>query len=182
MKPNTSLYQDLVDDFKIQNKLIDEQINVFEPITASLRKPAAQRLLNKGSLLLFELIFYVAGIASLAFAVMMKHVVPFYILDTLKVKTVETGFPPADVNTLFWAVTVLFVLTGISLLYAARLLRKIRLKNTIIHTVNKHIKVLLSQHLQRKAAIDNIEKKHFTELPDLQQDNPDVNEVPNPGY
>lgn len=179
---SNSLYQDLVEDFKKQNQLIDEQINVFEPITASLRKPAAQRLLNTGSLILFELIFYVFGIASFAFAIMMKHVVPFYILETLKVKTVETGFSKTDVDALFWLVTGLFVLSGFLFFYVARLLHKIRLKNAIIHTVNKQIKVLLSQHLQRKAAIDNIEKKHFTELPTLEQGSTDVNDVPNPGY
>lgn len=179
---SNSLYQDLIEDFKKQNQLIDEQINVFEPLTASLRKPAARRLLNKGSLMLFELLFYLLGVAAIALAVMMKHVVPFYILDMLKVKAVETGFSAMDVNTLFWSVTGVFVLVGMLFFYAARLLRKIRFKNTVIHTVNKHIKVLLSQHLQRKAAIDNIEKKHFTELPALPQDSTDVNDVPNPGY
>ncbi len=179
---SNSLYQDLVEDFKKQNQIIDEQINVFEPITASLRKPAAQRLLNTGSLALFEFIFYLIGIASLVFAVMMKHVVPFYILETLKVKILETGFSSTDVTALFWLVTGLFVLTGFLCFYIARLLRKIRLKNKILHTVNKQIKILLSQHMQRKAAIDHIEKKHFTELPTLPPNNTDVNDVPNPGY
>ena len=181
MNPN-SLYQDLVHDFKLQKKLIDEQINTFEPLTASLRKPGAQRLLNKGALILFEILFYLIAIAVVALAVMMKHVVPFYLLEVFKIKAVENGLSQADVNSLFWAVTGLLALIGVLFFYAARLLRKIRLKNTVIHTVNKHIKSLLSQHMQRKAAIDAIEKRHFTELPSIDSGRDDINDIPNPGY
>ncbi len=182
MKTNTSLYQELVEDFKEQNKLIDEQINVFEPLTASLRKPAAQRLLNKGSLAIFEIIFYCLFIGSIVFAFMLKHLVPFYILNQLKERGAQSGFPVSDVNTLYWSIVAMAVLLGIVFLYIARLLRKIRLKNAIIYTVNKHIKVLLQEHLKRKNKIDDIEKKYFTELPSLEQDKIDVNDVPNPGY
>jgi hypothetical protein len=42
------------------------------------------------------------------------------------------------------------------------------------------IKTLVGQHLQRKAAIDAIEQRHFNELPvDYKTD---VNAIPNPGY
>jgi len=182
MKPNTSLYQELVEDFKEQNTIIDQQINIFEPLTASLRKPAAQRLLNKGSLALFEIVFYILFIGSLVFAFMLKHLVPFYILYLLKQRGAESGFPTSDVNTLYWSIVAMSVLLAIVFLYIARLLRKIRLKNTIIHTVNKHIKVLLQEHLKRKSKIDTIEKKYFTELPTLESGKVDVNDVPNPGY
>ncbi|HTN45143.1 MAG TPA: hypothetical protein VL098_02260 [Flavipsychrobacter sp.] len=182
MNPS-SLYQDLVDDFKKQNELIDEQVAIFEPITKSLRKPAAQRLLSKSFLVILEIIFYCLFAGGVLFAFMLNHLVPFYILNTLKERGSATGFVVSDVNVLYWSIIGMTVLIAVLCWVVARLLRKMRLKNTVIYTVNKHIRVLLAQHLQRKATIDAIEKRHFTELPDLRSpDHANVNQVPNPGY
>lgn len=182
-----SLYKDLLQDFKMQKEIIDEQINTFEPLTASLRKPAAQRLLNKGSLILLEIVFYLFSIASFTAAFLVNHIVPFYILNGLKQKGGESGFPVADIKNLYWLVVTMIVVFGIAFYYIARLLRKIRLKNTIIYTVNKNIRSLLAQHLQRKAAIKTIEQRHFGEwagqVSDTNADtNTGVNDEPNLAY
>jgi len=185
-----SLYKDLLEDFKKQNALIDEQISTFEPLMASLRKPAAQRVLNKGSLMIFEMVFYALALVIVVAMFMIKTLMPFYIIYNLKELGHKSGFPLTDVNALYWATMGIFVLMALLCIYTGRQLRKIRLKNTIIHTGNKHIKKLLTQHLERKAVIDDIEQRHFKELPtgDVEIKNkdtdndPDVNDVLNPGF
>lgn len=130
------------------------------------------------------MIFYCLFIGCIVFAFMLKHLVPFYILYNLKERGAQSGFAVSDVNTLYWSVVAMAVMLGVLFIYIARVLRKIRLKNTIIYTVNKHIKVLLQQHVQRKLAIDDIERRHFNELPTLPDETKpmNVNDVPNPGY
>jgi hypothetical protein len=180
MQPDT-LYKDLLQDFKSQKEIIDEQIDTFEPLTASLRMPAAQRLFNKGILILLEYFFYLLAIALFTYVFFINHLVPFYILNTIKQQGANGSFPVSDVNMLYWAVIAMVVCFGVLFFYIARLLRKIRLKNNIIHTVTKNIKALLAQHLQRKAAIKAIEQRHFGEWTAqvTGENKTEVNEVPN---
>lgn len=167
---SSALYQDLVNDFKKQNELIDDQVATFEPITQSLRMPAAHRLLNKGFIMLLELLSYLIFLSSIAFVVMQKHLVPFYIVNTLQERGNESGFSTNDVTILNWSISGMALIIGILFFIIARLLRKIRLKNSVLHTINKNIRILVAQHLQRKAGIETIEKRHFTELPTLTEE------------
>lgn len=167
---SSALYQDLVNDFKKQNELIDDQVATFEPIIQSLRMPAAHRLLNKGFLILLELLSYIIFLASIAFVIMQKHLVPFYIVNILQERGSESGFSTNDVTILNWSISGMALIIGVLFLIIARLLRKIRLKNSVLHTINKNIRILVAQHLQRKAVIETIEKRHFTELPTLNEE------------
>jgi hypothetical protein len=66
----------------------------------------------------------------------------------------------------------------------ARIIRRIRLKNDVLDLAGRNIKELMGQHLQRKAAIDAIEQRHFLELPQYEDGIKvnNVNSIPNPGY
>ena len=179
---SSALYQDLINDFKKQDELLDEQVATFEPITESLRQPAAYRLLHKSFLILLEGLCYIMLLGAIAFAVMLKHIVPFYIISTLNERGESSGFPINDVTLLYWGTIGMALIIGILFFFIARLIRKIRLKNNVLHIINKNIRVLLAHHLQRKAAIDTIEKRHFSELPSLQPTPTSVNDIPNPGH
>ncbi len=178
----SKLQDDLMQDFKDQKAVIYKQLEVFDPLGTMLSKPAAQRLVNKGVLILAEILCYLMSAASIAFAVFMNKVYPFYILDDLQYKP---EFAKLDWMTLRVFVICIYALLGIiALLFygIGRAMRQIRLKNKILGFAAKHIKTLVGQHLRRKASIDAIEQRHFLELPDESYDYLRVNDVPNPGY
>lgn len=178
----TRLQDDLLNDFKQQKQVIAEQIAIFDPLAKSLRKPAAHRLMNKGIMLFAEIFFYLLCLLFIAITILMNHIYWFSPLDDInvwdKVKAFQTLSTPE-----YFSLSVHFLSGFIAFLFLfiARLCRKIRQKNTALSAAGKSMKVLVGQHLKRKAAIDAIEQRHFQELPDLDA-NPKVNEVLNPGF
>ena len=80
-----------------------------------------------------------------------------------------------------WIINLLvYTLLGIiALLFfiLAQNARAIRIKNNILHKASKNIKTVAGQLLTRKAAINAIEQRYFTELPEL-----NINDIHNPGY
>lgn len=179
----TRLQDDLLHDFKEQKVIIEEQLEVFDPMGVQLAKPAAQRLVNKTLLIITEILCYLLSLASIAFAIFLTKLYPFYILSEIRFKpeysklgTVTVTLFTASVYGLIGLIALLFFLLGWAV-------GSIRRKNTILNFAGKHIKKLVSQHLKRKAAIDVIEQRHFMEMPVMPaSEKVRVNEVRNPGY
>ena len=183
--PMAKLHDDLMHDFKEQKAMIHSQLEVFDPMGTQLAKPAAQRLVSKGILIITEILCYTLALGAVAFAVFLTKLYPFYILNEIQYKNdyVKLGW----INVRMLTICIYAIIGLISLLFygLARSMRQIRLKNDILSFAGKHIKTLVGQHLKRKASIDAIEQRHFMELPDFQEEGVSkvkVNEVPNPAY
>ena len=180
----TRLQDDLLMDFKEQKVLIYEQIELFDPLGDQLSKPAARRLVDKGVLIFTEVLCYALSLGSIAFAVFLDKLYPFYILSQLRFRPEYSNL--GWKNSLYLNIGVYILIGIIALLFyiVARCMRHLRLKNDILNFAGKQIKTLVGQHLKRKAAIEAIEQRHFEELPAFPYDTPvmRVNDVPNPGY
>lgn len=176
-------------EFREEQKFVNEQIKLFDPLATSLRKPVAQRLLNKGLIVLLEVICYLAVLASIAFAVFLNKLYPFYMVAQLSRNQYKEQLGSTNVQNFTIGVYVLIGLIALLFLVAARMLRRIRLKNAILNVAGKNIKMAIGDLLKRKAAIDAIEQRNFMELPStgavtssVELPATRVNEAPNPGY
>jgi hypothetical protein len=122
-------------------------------------------LLNKGLLILFEAVCYLLSVVSAAAMVMMNRILPFHLLQqpgtytetAIDVYTIKPQYLPVVVGGLLGLIVILLFTVG-------RILRRVRLKNDILHLAGKHIKTLVGQHLKRKAAMDAIEQRHFRDF------------------
>ena len=81
--PQTTLKDDLLAEFREERTMINEQIELLDPLATSLRKPAAQRLISSGSLILGEFICYIISAGGVAFIALMHKIYPFSILGTI---------------------------------------------------------------------------------------------------
>lgn len=180
----TSLQDDLLNDFKEQKRLIVEQIELFDPLATTLRKPAAQRLVSKGALIFAEVLCYLLALGAVAFAVFLNKLYPFYILSEIRVKPEFESLGNTNMQLLQYSIYALIGIISLLFYFMARAMRHLRLKNDILHLAGKNIKELVGQHLRRKASIDAIEQRHFIELPEFStyRTPVKVNEVPNPGF
>ncbi len=180
----TRLQDDLLQDFKEQKRLLTEQIELFDPLATCLRKPAAQRLMDKGGLIVAETFCYLLSTSALAFTIMMNMVYPFGPLNNVRyLRSVANFRQLTEAEYFSIAVHGMGILIALLFFILARTTRRIRLKNDILNLAGKNIKELVGQHLQRRAAIEAIEQRHFQELPTFEQQAPvRVNTVPNPGY
>jgi hypothetical protein len=182
----TRLQDDLLQEFNEERKMIYAQLELFDPLSDSLRKPAAKRLLHKGALILLEILLYLLSLGDIGVAVFFDRLYPFYILSQLRVKGEKAGFNHFEVEALYWTVVGCVAISAVLLYCLARGTRRIRLKNDVLQVTGKHIKSMIGQYLTRKAAIDAIYQRHFTEslsdygAPPSSQS--PVNSVPNPGY
>lgn len=181
------LQDDLLRDFKEQKALIEQQLKVFDPLGTELSKPAAQRLVSKGAIITAEVLCYLLAAGAVVFAVFMAKIPPFTILPQVRF---HPEFTNAGWNVEWFnaAIYAMVGIIGVLFYLLARALRYIRLKNNILHFAGKHIKSLVSQHLQRKAAIQVLGERHFMEIPSTDVEGiafvekPKVNEILNPGY
>jgi hypothetical protein len=180
----TRLHDDLLLDFKAQKALIYEQIELIDPLGEQLSKPAARRLVDKGVLIFTEVACYVMAAASVAFAFFLDKIYPFYILEEIRFRGKYADLGWQNTMMLQFAVYGLIAAIALAFYLIARCVRQMRLKNDILNFAGKQIKLVLAQHLRRKAAIEAIEQRHFEELPAFPYDQPvmRVNDVPNPGY
>jgi hypothetical protein len=183
----TRLQEDLLQEFKEEKQTINNQLEIFEPLAENLRKPAAQRLVSQGTLIIFEVICYVLCGGAIALAVLMNKVYPFSVWDYIhyrgQLPDVPEGNPTmADMQNFTIVLHVLLGLAGLLFLIIARLLSSVRRKNFIINSVGKDIKTLVGQHLVRKATIKSIEERHFLNNTFDEEGKTDVNSIPNPGF
>lgn len=181
---STRLQDDLFKDFKEQKKMIYEQVELLDPLGTSLRKPAAQRLVSKGSLIFSEILCYLLAIGIITFLFFMDKIYPFYLLADLRFKPEYRSMGWINIQALNFLIYAIIVVVAILFYGLARAARAIRLKNDILNLAGINIKEIVGQHLKRKAAIDAIEQRHFMELPNehLEEGVVNVNEVRNPGY
>jgi hypothetical protein len=178
----SKLQDDLLNEFREEKRLVTAQINIFDPLGMSLRKPAAHRLANKGLIIFSEIVCWLAVLSSIAFAIFLNKLYPFYLLFQIRNPEYSKTLGVHNIQILQWCVYGLIALSGLLFLFLARTLGRIRQKNDILNLAGKHIKTLVGQHLTRKAAIEAIEQRHFMELPQLSEFPQDVNDVLNPGY
>lgn len=175
-------YEDLLNDFKEQKKVLIEQIELFDPLALSLRKPAAQRLMSKGGLIIAEIFCYLLCLAFVAFVFTMNLIFPFTGLSGPgSFRPVHNPAASQEAEYLSIAVHAMAAVTGILFFIIARMTRRIRLKNNVLHLAGTNMKILVGQHLKRKAAIESIEQRHNLELPSYAGFS-SINEIPNPAF
>ena len=180
----TRLQEDLLQELGEQKKTIQKQLEIFEPLAGQLRKPAAHRLFSKGTLVILEIICYVLAAGAVAVAILADKIYPLSVWGDVRHNTVyveELGM----VNVQSYTIALYSILGLLAILFVivARTLNSIRRKNDIINAVGKDIKILVGQHLERKASIHAIESRHFmdTKVAD-EAGRQNVTNIPNPGY
>jgi hypothetical protein len=181
---SVSLQDDLLQEYRAERKMIYSQIEVLDPLATSLRKPAAQRLIGNGALIFSELLCYMLALTSIAFMILMNKIYPFYMLNDLFYDAQTSGkLGTNNITYLNVSVYALVALNTLLFLIIGRAVRRIRLKNKILQLAGADIKLVVSQYLQRKAAIDAIDQRHFMELPHSDYEGSvSVNDMPNAGY
>jgi hypothetical protein len=181
----TTLKEDLLGEFREERIMINEQIELLEPLAISLRKPAAQRLLSSSTLILTEFTCYIASIGGIACTVFMHLIYPFSVLGKVFYNPeLKNKIGNTDLLYLILAIYGLATAAIVFVFILGRLAREMRLKNDIINLAGKDLKTLLGQHLERKAALDTIEQRHMLGISGINQPagRPKVTEVMNPGY
>lgn len=182
---SSSLHDDLLQEYRAERKMVYSQLEVLDPMATSLRKPAAQRLISNGILLICELMCYLLALTAIAFMVFMNKIYPFYILSDLFYNAqTRTALGVTDITYLNIGVYLLAGTIAVLFVIIGRVTSAVRLKNKILHQAGTDIKLVVAQSLQRKAAIDAIDQRHFLELPQqpVLTDNVTVNDIPNPGF
>lgn len=178
----SKLQEDLLNDFKEQKQILIEQIEIFDPLATSLRRPAAQRLVSKTGLVIAEILAYLLATGMFVFTVGMNLVYPFTMLSNVRyVHNVNEITSLQDAEYFSIAVHCMAAFTGALFFVIARMTRRIRLKNNILSLAGKNMKTLVGQHLKRKAAMDAVEQRHLLDLPSFAGEY-SINTIPNPGY
>jgi uncharacterized membrane protein len=183
----TTLKDDLLQEFREERIMINEQIELLDPLATSLRKPAAIRLLSSGTLIITEISCYIISLGGVAFIAFMHLIYPFSIMGDIFYNS-EVRNKTGDLNLLYFILAVYGITAlGVLLIFViGRMAREIRLKNDILHIAGKDIKTIIGQHLERKAAHETIEQRHMLgvsgiSLPPAKQKS-QINEVKNPAY
>ncbi len=160
------LQEDLVKDFQDQKRTINEQIKLIDPMATSLRMPVAQRLLNSSLSVILEILCWLVVVGLIAYILFMDKLVPFYVLSKL-IQTGKSsgGFTEKELSVLSWSIKGLVIIIALLVVVIARMLAKIRQKNSILHLAGKNMKQLVEENLKRRSAIESIEQRHMLELP-----------------
>lgn len=182
----TTLKEDLLREFREERIMINEQIELLDPLATSLRKPAAQRLLSSSTLILTEFSCYIISLGGIAFIALMHKIYPFNAMGAIFYNAgLRNAIGSANMLYLILAVYGLAAI-GVALVFIlGRMAREIRLKNDILNQAGKDIKTIVGQHLERKAALDTIEQRHLLGVSGINQpmmNHVPVNQVVNPGY
>lgn len=158
----TTLKDDLLQEFREERIMINEQIELLDPLATSLRKPAAQRLLSSGTLIITEISCYIVSIGGLAFIAFMHRIYPFGILNDIFYNSQFRNNLGTE-NLIYFTLAIYgLAAIGVTLMFIiGRMAREIRLKNDILNHAGKDIKKIVGQHLERKAALDTIEQRHL---------------------
>jgi hypothetical protein len=179
------LQDDLLKEFREEKELIDRQLALLDPLAVSLRKPIAARLLNSFVLLVLEGLCWLAMSATITFCVVRDKIYPFHILARLRVKGGALGFAPSEIDALYYVIVVVAVLICLLLFIIARNLSKLRRKNAILQLAGVQIKSLVGEQLERKAAIEAIDQRHFgilSPMPMSESQPLKSTSIPNPGF
>ena len=197
----TTLKDDLLHEFREERIMINDQIELLDPLATSLRKPEAQRLLSNSTLIISEVTCYIISLGGLAFIAFMHKIYPFVVLNQVFYDP-ETRARAGTSNMLFLILGIYgLALIGITLMFIiGRMAREMRLKNEVLNLAGKDIKIIVGQHLERKAALDTIEQRHMLGLSGVSTAPPkqstietptaafrmsglgSINQIPNPGF
>lgn len=161
----SSLNDDLLRDFKDQKEMIYQQVKLFDPMATRLRLPAAQKNISKPALITAEVLSYLLAAGAASGIFLMNRLQGIYIADELRKD--PHGFHPQQSQYLYWGVCGMMGAIALLLLVVARCMRRIRLKNEILSFARLQTTEIAGELLKRKACIDTIEQRHFTELPSL---------------
>ena len=150
----TTLKDDLLAEFRDERIMINEQIELLDPLTAALRKPAALGLLSDTTLLLTEYICYLVSAGGLACVLFMHLIYPFSLMQEIFYNAglrERIGAP----NIIYLTISVygIAVLLSLFVFIIGRMARETRLKNEILNLVAKELKGILGLVLERKAAV-----------------------------
>jgi hypothetical protein len=180
-----TLKDDLLNEFREERTMITEQIEMLDPLATALRKPAAQRLLSSGTLMITEISCYIVSLGGVAFLAFLHKIYPLSILNELFYDPMirhKTG----SVNMLYLTLAIygIAAISVICIFIIGRMAREMRLKNDILNQAGKDIKIIVGQHLERKAAIDTIEQRHLLGTSGISPapKKATVNDIANPGY
>lgn len=184
----TTLKEDLLAEFREERIMITEQLEMLDPLATSLRRPAAQRLLSSGTLIITEFSCYIISLGGVAFTALMHKIHPFSILSKAFYNPElrnQVGGP--NLSMLIMATYALAIMCVAFVFILGRMAREVRLKNDILNMAGKDIKTIMGQHLERKAAITGLEQRHLLGMSGVNHvPNPQVkvsvNEVVNAGY
>jgi hypothetical protein len=158
----TTLKDDLLAEFREERIMITEQLEMLDPLATSFRKPAAQRLLSSGTLIITEFSCYIISLGGIAFTALMHLIYPFNILNkTFYNPELRAKIGAPNLTLLIAAIYGLAAVCVLCVFLIGRLAREMRLKNDLLHHAGKDIKVIVGQHLERKAAINTIEQRHM---------------------
>lgn len=167
---HTTLKEDLLAEFREERVMINEQIEILDPMATSLRLPAAMSMLSSSTLVITEYICYFLALGSIAFVFLMHRIFPFSLLSNLfYTPEFRNSIGASNVVYLMGATYGIVVLGALLLFFIGRMVREIRLKNEILDVVGRDIKIIVGMHLERKAALDTIEQRHMLGMSGIAQ-------------
>lgn len=182
----TTLKEDLLQEFREERIMINDQIEILDPLGSALRKPEAQRLLSSSTLIITEMSCYITSVGGIAVLCFMHLIYPFNTLRTLfYTADIRNKVGAQNLMILTLAVYGLAALSVVFIFIMGRMAREIRLKNDILHHAGKDIKTIIGQHLERKATLDTIEQRHMLGLSGVSHQVKEpvkVTQLANPGY
>lgn len=166
----TTLKDDLLAEFREERIMINDQLELLDPLATAMRRPAAQRLLSSSTLFIAEFGCYIVSLGGVAFGVLMHKIYPFSILGSMfytpEVRS-RVGVPNLTMLTL---ATYGLLAIGVAALFViGRMAREIRLKNEILDHAGRDIKTIVGQHLERKAALHTVEQRHMLGMSEVVQ-------------
>jgi hypothetical protein len=157
-----SLKDDLLQEFREERKMVNEQIELLDPLVTSLNKPAARRLLSGATLIISEIVCYLLTASGTFFLATMHTIYPFSTLKHMLYEP-EIRMKAGVDNVIYLTLGVygMAALLVISLFILGRMARETRLKNKILKQARIDTTAMMGQQLERKAAIDAIEQRHM---------------------
>lgn len=171
-------------EFRAEQAFLNAQLSRFDPLSTALRKRSVGHFLNAGLLLFLEVVLYGVAIACIALFFFKEQLYPLYLLTRFSrpeyVQLIGKG-NLANLNLLVWGLVAIIAILSICW---ARSLRSLRHKNIALVRTGTVVKGFMGDLLQRKAALDALEQRHYATLPMVgtQSSVGGVNEVVNPGY
>lgn len=159
--PQTELLKDLILDFQQQKSEVQAQIQLIDPVATSIRKPAANRLLNKSMLIVGEILMYCFFLAFLGLAFFSKH---FPILNTWDALTQLTEVKDSFIeNDLLWFEIIFkgsFFITALLFLWIGRMLSKFRHKNDVLQLAAQNMNTIVERLFKRKVELEQMEHQY----------------------
>jgi hypothetical protein len=158
----TTLKDDLLAEFREERMMINDQLELLDPLGTSLRRPETQNLHGPSTLFIIEIIGYILCVCCLAFAILMHNIYPFSILNTaLYNPELRSSLGGPNITLLSASVYTLVGIIAVCIFIIARLVRSVRLKNEVLQHAGRDVKTIVSQHLLRRAAMEAIEQRHL---------------------